>query len=72
MSILNLEGMTTTQKFIAMEELWEDMSKNINSDELTPQWHLDVLDEREKKVQNGEAQFSEFKDVKKRLQSIIE
>jgi len=72
MSILNLESMTTAQKFMAMEELWEDMSKNVSSDELTPQWHLDILDEREKEVQNGQAKFSDFKDVKKRLQSLIQ
>jgi len=69
MSILDLKNMTTAQKFMAMEELWEDMDKNVNT---TPQWHLDTLDEREKKVQNGKAKFSDFKDVKKRLQSLID
>jgi len=67
MSILNLESMTTAQKFMAMEELWEDMSRNVDTDELTPQWHLDILDEREKEVQSGEAKFENFDDVKKEL-----
>ena len=67
MSILNLEAMSISEKFMAMEELWEDMSKNINTDELTPQWHLDILDEREKRVQSGEAKFENFDDVKKEL-----
>ena len=72
MSILNLEAMSTSEKFMAMEELWEDMSKNINADELTPQWHLDILDEREKRVQSGEAIFYDFKETKKRLQTLID
>ena len=67
MSILNLEAMSTSEKFMAMEELWEDMSKNIDPDKLTPKWHLDVLDEREKRVQSGESKFENFDDVKKKL-----
>jgi len=67
MSILNLETMSTSEKFMALEELWEDMSKNVNSDELTPKWHLDILDEREKMLQSGEAKFENFDDVKKEL-----
>ena len=67
MSILNLEAMSTSEKFMAMEELWEDISKDIDTDELTPQWHLDILDEREKRVQSGETKFENFDDVKKEL-----
>lgn len=37
MSILDLSSMSTTQKFMALEELWEDMSKNVPSNQLTPQ-----------------------------------
>ena len=72
MSILNLEAMSTSEKFMAMEELWEDMSKNVNTDELTPQWHLDILDDREKRVQSGEAIFYDFEETKKRLQTLID
>ncbi len=67
MSILNLEAMSTSEKFMAMEELWEDISKDIDTDELTPQWHLDILDEREKRVQSGETKFENFDNVKKEL-----
>jgi len=71
MSILNLKNMTTAQKFMAMEELWEDMSKNVSSDELTPQWHLDILDEREQEVKNGTAIFQNFDDVKLELNQMF-
>jgi len=70
MSILNLKNMTTAQKFMAMEELWEDISKNVSSDKFTPQWHLDILNEREKKVQNGEAKFQSIEDVKKEFRNL--
>ena len=62
--------MTTAQKFMAMEELWEDISKNVSSDKFTPQWHLDILNEREKKVQNGEAKFQSIEDVKKEFRNL--
>lgn len=52
---------------MAMEELWEDMSKNINDESLTPQWHKAVLHEREKQIASGEAIFENFDDVKQDL-----
>jgi len=67
MSILNLNNMTTSQKFMAMEELWEDMSKNVNDKSFTPQWHKTVLNEREKQFANGEAIFENFDDAKQDL-----
>ena len=67
MSVLNLNNMTTSQKFMAMEELWEDMSKNINDDSLTPQWHKTVLNEREKQIASGQAKFENFDDAKQEL-----
>jgi len=67
MPILNLNNMTTSQKFMAMEELWEDMSKNINDESLTPQWHKAVLHEREKQIASGEAIFENFDDAKQDL-----
>jgi len=71
MSILNLETMSTSEKFMALEELWADMSKNINSDELTPQWHLDMLSKLDEKEKNNELKFSDFNEAKKRLQTLI-
>jgi len=71
MSILNLETMSTSEKFMALEELWADMSKNVNSDELTPQWHLDILSELDEKEKNKELKFSDFNEAKKRLQTLI-
>ncbi len=62
--------MTTKEKFMAMEELWEDMSKNIDNDNFTPQWHLDTLDKREQKVKNGEALFHSLEDIKKEFRSL--
>jgi len=70
MSILNLDGMTVAQKLMAMEELWEDISKNVDSNQLSPQWHLNTLGKREQKVQNGEAKFYSLDEVKKEYKNL--
>lgn len=67
MAVLKLDEMTTSQKLIAMEELWEDMSKNLNDEILTPKWHKSVLQERENQLQNGETTFENFDTVKEEL-----
>ena len=67
MSILNLNNMTISQKFMAMEELWEDMSKNLNNESLTPEWHKTVLKEREERIVSGGAVFENFDDAKQDL-----
>ena len=66
MSILNLENMQTKDKFIALEELWADLSKNVDEKELTPNWHLDILDKREKNTD-----FQPLDEAKKQLQSLL-
>ena len=71
MSVLNLKDMNINEKFIAMEELWEDMSKNINTVELTPNWHIDILDELEQKEENGTLKFSSLQQSKERLNSLV-
>ena len=71
MPVLNLKDMNINEKFIAMEELWEDMSKNINTAELTPAWHIDILDELEKKEENGTLKFSSLQKSKERLNSLV-
>ena len=71
MSVLNLKDMNINEKFIAMEELWEDMSKNINASELTPNWHIDILDELEQKEENGTLKFSSLQKSKERLNTLV-
>lgn len=70
MSILDLKNMTIAQKFMAMEELWEDMSKNADSKLLTPNWHLEELNQREEKFQKGETIFQSLEDIKKELKAL--
>ena len=67
-SALKLDQLNLSDKFIVLEELWEDMSKHTSTNGFTPQWHLEILKEREEK----KSVFSNIKDVKLRLQKQID
>ena len=64
---LPIETMTVADKLAAIEQLWNDLTKepqNVPS----PEWHADVLRDRAEKVRRGDASFSILDDVKSRLQ----
>ena len=63
-----IKQMNMADKFAMMEMLWENMSQNIDDVHFTPQWHLDMLEEREKELKNGQAKFYNINVVKERLQ----
>jgi len=69
MSILELEKMNTTQKFIALEELWQDLSQNLEDERLSPDWHLDILEQREQKTQTGDAKIYTIEEIKEQFKS---
>ncbi len=63
--------MATSEKFLMLEELWENMSHDATQNGFTPKWHLDVLASREESIENAKAKFSNYEDAKKRLQKLI-
>jgi hypothetical protein len=65
-SILPLEKMTMIEKISTMELLWESIardSKNYQS----PEWHGDILEQREEMRKKGEAVFEDWEKVKDEL-----
>lgn len=68
---LDLQKMSISDKFLMMEELWEDLSQNASANGFSPQWHYDELAQREKKIQDGELKFSALSEAKKRLRNSI-
>lgn len=65
--LLDIKNMNMTDKFTILEELWEDMSKNISEDRFTPRWHLDALEKREENIKNGTSRFNDLDEAKQRL-----
>lgn len=66
MSTLSLDQMTIKEKLQIMEELWRDLCSN--KDQIpVPQWHKDLLDNREEALKKGQARFLDWETVKKRI-----
>ena len=54
------------EKLLVMEAIWEDISRDEQKLEV-PQWHKEVLDERERLLAEGKAQFLEWEDAKRQI-----
>ena len=67
---LKYDEIPMQEKFIILEELWENMSHNATDNGFTPAWHLDILAKREENIQNSKSNFSDLEDAKVRLQKL--
>lgn len=58
--------MTVAERLQAMEQLWDSLSQepeNVPS----PEWHRDILLERKKQAESGEAKFLTLAQLRSRL-----
>jgi hypothetical protein len=68
---LKIDHFTLEDKFMLLEELWESMKKDLTASDFTPQWHMDVLEDRQHKLEKDELLFSDISTVKERLKNSI-
>ena len=68
---LNFNEMSIQDKFVILEELWESMIHDATANGFTPEWHLDVLAQREQSIKNSQSSFSNLEDTNKRLQKLV-
>ena len=69
-TVLDIGKLTRTEKLRAMEELWEDLSRS-GDRYPSPQWHGDVLREREEAIQAGEEEFIPWEAAKRKLRESV-
>ena len=67
---LQIDRMTLEEKLRAMEALWDDLCRREEAVPV-PQWHKDLLDERERLVEQGNARFIDWEAAKKRISERI-
>lgn len=67
---LTLEKMSIEDKIRTMETIWDDLCQTAESIP-SPSWHKDILDEREKAIENGEEEFIDWSEAKKQIQDKI-
>ncbi|MGI9065460.1 MAG: addiction module protein [Pyrinomonadaceae bacterium] len=66
MSQLQIDQMTLEEKLRIMEAIWDDLRTRAEGVP-TPQWHKDLLDERERLIETGKAQFDDWDAARKRI-----
>ncbi len=66
---LPLDQMTVEEKLHAMETLWSDLCRDEQNIPV-PQWHKDLLDERERLVNAGKAKFTDWETAKKNISKL--
>lgn len=62
--MVDLQQMSTAEKLRLMEALWTDLSKG---DVPSPDWHGDVLAERDRLIDSGEEKFVDWEAAKRQL-----
>jgi len=65
---LPLGQMSRAEKTMALEALWEDLSRNQAEFE-SPSWHRDELAATEERVKSGKEEPVDWEQAKKRLRS---
>jgi Putative addiction module component len=60
---LPLNEMSLEEKLQAMEALWDDLSREPDRIE-SPSWHEHVLKETQRRVESGQATFSDWEKAK--------
>jgi hypothetical protein len=56
MKTLEIKKMSRIERLHAMESLWDSLMDEESEIE-SPEWHKDILEERKRKIETGEAEF---------------
>jgi putative addiction module component (TIGR02574 family) len=65
-ALAEIQQLPLHEKLMVMEALWESIAPAEDQLEV-PQWHKDILDEREKLVQDGRAKFIDWEEAKQQI-----
>ena len=65
-----LHQLPLKEKLFVMEALWDDLSQVADSLPV-PQWHQEVLDERESQIATGSANFIDWETAKREILATV-
>ena len=63
---IDLKQMTLPDKLSLMEALWDELCHR-EVEVPVPEWHEQILDERERQIKEGKATFGEWERAKERI-----
>jgi len=67
-SEIPLDSMSTVEKLKVIESVWASLGDP--SELPVPNWHREILAERRRRIESGEATISSWEDAKKRLNEL--
>jgi hypothetical protein len=67
---LPLAEMSVADKLHAMEAIWADLCRNA-PEEAVPDWHLQILEDRERRLAAGQEEVLDWEEAKRRLRQEI-
>ncbi len=70
-AVLPLDQMTVEEKLRAMEAIWPSLSTR-EEQVPVPDWHKQVLEERQRQIDAGEARFVSLEEMKERVRKRTE
>jgi hypothetical protein len=71
MSVIEqIHQLTLQEKLIAMEAIWDDISSVEENLEI-PQWHKDILNERDQLIADGKARFIDWEEAKEQIKQAV-
>ncbi len=66
---ISLDGLSIAEKVQLLERVWSDLCRR-TADVTSPEWHREVLEERQRRLASGEASVSSWRDAKARLMQL--
>ena len=61
-----IHQLSLQEKLLVMEAIWDDLSRAAQQLEM-PQWHKELLDERERLLAEGKAHFVDWEEAKRQI-----
>lgn len=66
---IQIETMSVAEKVQLLESVWQSLCAH-PCDVRSPEWHREVLDERRRRLEDGQATISAWPDAKARLMQL--
>ena len=64
---IEIDSLSVPEKLALVDQIWSSLQRDA-ADIPSPDWHKELLEERLRKLESGEANVSSLADVKKRLE----
>lgn len=69
-ALSELKELSLNEKLLMMKTLWESIA--LDEEQIAvPQWHKDILEERDQLIKQGKAHYIEWQTAKSQIQKLL-